>query len=154
MSDINAYCLAAYLLILGRTKTRDAILVCLCFFVSVWYTDFGYLYHAQPAWMNHLIISLLILPAAFFACKPVSLALIGYISYHWLIAGDYIFFEHSHTFLSLSFFIVSPFLNIVIMVALIYARFYYNHHPYCGMGRGWLSNNLADFISKKKMGRR
>lgn len=146
---IDAVCLALYVAILGMQKTRDSLLVALSFSASVAYTSSSY-FNIHPASVNHLIISLCFLLSLPFLCKTVTIYAFVYLFYHWLIAGDYLFFE-SETILSSTFHLVSPFLNALMMAALIYA----GHNGKCirvnSLAGGWLFDFFMRAIHRKKM---
>lgn len=146
---IDAVCLALYVAILGMQKTRDNLLIALSFSASVAYTSSSY-FDIHPASVNHLIISLCFLLSLPFLCKTVTIYAFIYLFYHWVISGDYLFFE-SHTILSDTFHIVSPALNALVMAALIYAGHNGNSIRINSLDRGWLSDIFLRFIHRKKM---
>lgn len=146
---IDAVCLALYAGILGMQKTRDSIVIAASFAASVAYSSSAY-WDSHPASINHLIISLCFIPSLFCLCKRVTFAAFAYVVYHWVIAGDYIFFTEK-TIISQTFGIVSPSLNAVIMVALIYAGIRGECIRVNSLAGGWLSNHILRLVHHKKM---
>jgi hypothetical protein len=151
MSEINAIALLLFAAIVGLTKSKDAVIFIIAFFISVFYTDLsGWLELTGPSF-NHLTIAMVFLPTLIFLDKQVSIAVIAYIIYHWVIAGDYIFAPNTETFLSLSFAYVSPFLNVVIMAALIISRTKGDYIRNPRLVIGWLPHYINSFRLNKKM---
>lgn len=150
MNVIDAICLFLYFLIFAESGSKDSFIVLLCFAASVVYTSTG-LWVAHSPVINHLVITLCFIPSLWFLSKVVCLSVMGYIVYHWVISGDYLFYPGVATPLSSTFIYVSPALNAMIMVALIYAGWTGKHIKYCRMGRGWLPDYLHNFFCTEKM---
>lgn len=89
---MNDYCiLAAYAVILGLFKSKDSLLLLLCFGASVLYMN----ENSNPNWVDHLIISILFMPAILLTAKWVSIASICYTLFQWAVSGEYIISETS-----------------------------------------------------------
>ena len=143
MDVLNTLCIAAYVILLGSLQTRDSMFVLLAFGASVLYTSSpAWLMHTD--WMNHVVISLFFIPIIWFVTFPVFLAVSSYVVYHWVVAGDYIFFNNDVTFVSKSFIYVSPTLNLLMMLAIIYASYNKQYNSRLDMAGGWLSHILGD----------
>lgn len=138
MNGLDAICIALYTIILGSIKTKDSIVVLIAFLFSVLYTS-SFLFEIHPAWLNHIIISLIFIPAIYFLSKPVCISVMFYTVYHWLISGDYIY-TTSVTWLSMSFYYVSPTINLLIMASLIYAGTDNKYRADFDVDAGWLPN--------------
>lgn len=149
---MDAICIALYCVIMGFIKTRDSIAVLVAFFISALYSA-SPLFDYHDAYANHIVISLCFIPALYFTCKNVTIPLMLYIVYHWVVSGDYIFFSSTTTIISSTFIYVTPTLNLIIMLGLIYAR---RDHDYTrtGLVSGWLPNLFHNFRNNKKMERR
>jgi hypothetical protein len=142
MSPLDAVCIALYTIILGSLKTRDSLAVLIAFSVSVLYTS-STLFELHSAVINHIVVSLSFIPFIYFLSKPVCLSVLGYVLYHWLIAGDYLLTD-KETILSMTFSIVSPSINVIIMVSLIYAGINNKYRTNLNLGGGWFSHLLRN----------
>lgn len=145
----DAIIIALYAIILGCIKTRDSLVVLVAFFLSALYAS-SPLYDSHPAYVNHLIYSLYFIPTLYYLQKQPFIYVALYIVYHWVVSGDYIFFAQE-TVISQTFGFVSPVLNGLIMLSLIYARHDYVYHPVRGVVSGWLPNLLHNLRHSKKM---
>lgn len=148
---MNDYCiLAAYAVILGTSKSKDSLLLLLCFGASVLYMN----ENANPAWIDHLIISLLFLPAVLLTAKWVALASLCYTLFQWAVSGEYILSETSEYLIG-HFAELAIGINLLIMVALIYERYNHNYHKDSMLGDSWVINlciHRFQIFSKKKGG--
>lgn len=147
---IDAICIALYVIILGTLKTKDSMWVTIAFIVSVCYTSSSW-FEIHPAWLNHVVISLIFIPILYFLSKPVCISIILYTIYHWLISGDYIY-TTSETWLSMTFIYVSPTINLIIMTSLVYAGTNNKHRANLDLDAGWLPYFFSRKGYFKKMG--
>lgn len=149
MSPLDAICIALYTIILGSLKTRDSLAVLIAFSFSVLYTS-STLFDLHSSVINHIIVSISFIPVIYFLSKPVCLSVLVYVSYHWLIAGDYLLTD-KETILSSTFGVVSPSINVIIMVSLVYAGINDRYRTNLNLGRGWFPHLLRDKRHIKKV---
>lgn len=153
------YCiLAAYAVILGlftsrggAHKARDSLFVLLCFGASVLYMN----ENNNPAWIDHLVISMLFVPAIAFTSKRVAISSMCYTIFQWATSGEYILSDTSEYLIG-HFSEVTIGINLLIMVALIYERYNHNYHKNSMLGDSWVINlcihRFQIFSNKKGSG--
>jgi hypothetical protein len=146
---MNDYCiLAAYAVILGFSKSKDSLLLLICFGASVLYMN----ENSHPAWIDHLIISLAFLPAVVLTTKWVAISSLCYTIFQWATSGEYILSETSEYLIG-NFSELAIGINLLIMVSLIYERYNYNYHTDSMLGDSWVINLCIrhfQIFSKKK----
>ena len=134
--------LATYLVILGSIKTIDSFIAVVFFGLTVGYADFfmfndshfGNLFTPD---LDHILISLILIPAIITSSKPVALSFGGYAVLQWLAAGEYLMSDTSE-FIIGNFASVAIALNLLIMAALIYGRHNYINHKNSLMANSWI----------------
>lgn len=148
---MNDYCLlAAYAIILGCFKSKDSFIILLCFGLSVLYMNENH----NPAWADHLIISILFAPAIILTAKWVSISSICYTILQWAVSGEYILSDTSEYLIG-SFSELAIGVNLLIMAALIYERYNHNYHKDSIVGDSWIINiciHHFQVLSRKKRG--
>lgn len=135
---IDLILLGLYAVILGFTHSKDGLLMLASFSLSVAYTHSLY-FEAHPAWANHLIVSIIFMPAILLCAKWVSIASIFYAFFQWVTSGEYLFFDETEIFISI-FKEATTVLNLLIMAALIYERYNYNYHKDSLLADSWVIN--------------
>lgn len=135
---INIILLAAYAVILGLFKSKDSFIMLLSFFFSVCYVESSH-FDLHPAWVNHLVISLIFTPSILLTAKWVSISSICYTVFHWSVSGEYILSETSEYLIG-SFTEIAVSINLLIMAALIYERYNHNYHKSSLLGDSWVIN--------------
>lgn len=134
--------LATYIVILGSIKTIDSFYAVVFFGLTVGYTDAfmldnSYFGDILPPETDHLVISLLLMPAIIGATKMVSLSFASYAIFQWLTAGEYLISDTSEILIG-NFASVAITLNLLIMAALIYGRHNYINHKNSLMANSWI----------------
>ncbi len=146
---MNDYCiLATYAVILGLSKSKDSLMLLICFGASVLYMN----ENNNPAWVDHLTISLIFLPAVLLTAKWVAISSLCYTLFQWAVSGEYILSETSE-YLIAHFGETAIILNLLIMVALIYERYNHNYHTNSMLGDSWIINlciHHFQILSNKK----
>lgn len=145
MTALDAFLMAAYAILFGYLKTRDSLAVILAFSASCLYTSSG-LFTNQDPWINHLIVSFCFIPSFYFLTKPVFFGVSIYSAYHWIVSGDYLMFPKSDTLISSTFTTVVLFINVYIILAIIYASRSTVHNTDINLGSGW----IADIQNSKR----
>ncbi len=145
MIALDAFILAAYTILFGYLKTRDSFAIILAFSASCLYTASG-LFTNQEPWINHLVVSFCFIPAFYFLTKPVFFGVLTYSIYHWVVSADYILYPSMPTLVSGTFTSMILFINVYIMLAIIYASKSRIYSTDVNLGSGW----LADIQSRKR----
>ena len=142
---IDFVLLASYALALGAFKTRDSLVVLVAFGATCIYASSD-AWAAHPAWLNHIIYSLLMLPLTWFLSKQVCIAVITYISFHWVTAGDYIFFPERELNPG-DFGLVAILFNLYILATLIKDGL--KNAGNISLDRGWLADLVVRAINNR-----
>ena len=150
MNHCDLLCLAGYVAVLSIARCRDSLLVAASFMVSVLYTSSS-IWDVHPSYVNHLIIAMCFVPAAMFTSKNVSITLLAYSIYHWIVAGDYIAYPDAVTLISSTFWIVSPLINLMIMAVLVNDGRHGKTLRLDSLDLGWLPHAIHHALHNKKM---
>ena len=143
--------LSVFLVLAWQLKTRDSFVILIAM-LSVFAYSISPEWEIHPAWANHTIYSVMLIPSLWFLTKPVCVAILGYISFHWLIAGHFIFLPQYYDSGLPLYLFASAGVDALIMVSLFHGASRGKTLFNFDLAPSWLPNRVHDLFSSKKAG--